>query len=241
MKTEKIMNRRIPLILIAILLASLIPGLAVAQAATGDDLTVEELYLQNVEIGIIREQAVTTSRDSKLLALDNLQELVDEGKVDQNSAEALYLLDYLAMEGVDRVIRMDGRVINYFPMVRKQACNILGQVGGETAKDILLDSLSGEVEPMVMAEAAYALGEVGLDENGEVSRALAFELINQNVTAPDDNFAFAVMLAYEKLAAANNGIREPSVYLSLIQVAEGNYIKPVRDKALQVMDGLRDY
>lgn len=235
------MNRRIPLILIAILLASLIPGLAVAQAATGDDLTVEELYLQNVEIGIIREQAVTTSRDSKLLALDNLQELVDEGKVDQNSAEALYLLDYLAMEGVDRVIRMDGRVINYFPMVRKQACNILGQVGGETAKDILLDSLSGEVEPMVMAEAAYALGEVGLDENGEVSRALAFELINQNVTAPDDNFAFAVMLAYEKLAAANNGIREPSVYLSLIQVAEGNYIKPVRDKALQVMDGLRDY
>ncbi|MFP4562497.1 MAG: HEAT repeat domain-containing protein [Spirochaetia bacterium] len=235
------MNRRLPLILIATVLASIVPGLAFGQSSTGDDLTVEELYLQNVEIGIIREQAVTTSRDSKLLALDNLQELVDEGKVDQNSAEALYLLDYLAMEGVDRVIRLDGRVINYFPMVRKQACNILGQIGGETAKDILLDSLGDEEEPMVMAEAAYALGETGLDENGEVSRALAFELISQNVTAPDDNFAFAVMLAYEKLAAANNGIREPSVYLSLIQVAEGNYIKPVRDKALEVMDSLRDY
>ena len=235
------MKRRIPLILTAVVLASLAPGFAFGQDATGDDLTVEELYLQNVEIGIIREQAVTTSRDSKLLALDNLQELVDEGKVDQDSVEALYLLDYLAMEGVDRVIRMNGRVINYFPMVRKQACNILGQIGGDTSKDILLDSLSDEVEPMVMAEAAYALGEVGLDENGEVSRALAFQLISQNVTAPDDNFAFAVMLAYEKLAAANNGIREPSVYLSPIQAAEGNYIKPVRDKALQVMDSLRDY
>lgn len=235
------MNKRIPLVFIVILLALLIPGSVTGQAATGDDLTVEELYLQNVEIGIIREQAVTTSRESKLLALDNLQELVDEGRVDENSAEALYLLDYLAMEGVDRVIRMNGRVINYFPMVRKQACNILGQVGGATARDILLDSLSGEVEPMVMAEAAYALGEVGLDEGGSVSRALAYELINQNVVAPDNNFAFAVMLAYEKLAAANNGIREPSVYLSLIQVAEGNYIKMVRDKAFQVMDSLRDY
>ena len=235
------MNKRIPLIVIATLLAFLVTGFAAGQEGTGDDLTVEELYLQNVEIGIIREQAVTTSRESKLLALDNLQELVDEGRVDENSAEALYLLDYLAMEGVNRIIRMDGRVINYFPMVRKQACTILGQVGGETAKDILLDSIADEVEPMVMAEAAYALGQIGLDENGEVSRALAYELINQNVTSPDDNFAFATMLAYEKLAAANNGIREPSVYLSLIQVAEGNYIKTVRDKALQVMDSLRDY
>ena len=63
----------------------------------GEEVTVEELYLQNIEIGIIREQAVSINRDAKLLALENIQELVSDGEIDEDSAEAIYLLDYLAL------------------------------------------------------------------------------------------------------------------------------------------------
>ncbi len=233
-------SRKLILFLLFGGLLAVVPFAAFSQAP-GDEVTVEELYLQNIEIGIIREQAVTVDRDSKLLALENLQEMVSEGKINEDSTEALYLLDYLAMEGVNRQVRMNGRLINYYPMVRKKAANILGQIGGEFAINTLMDVLSGDNEPMVKAEAAYALGQIGLNENEEVVRVLAFEIMNQNYSAPDDNFAFAVMLAYEKLAEANNGLWEPTVYLSLIQIANGNYIRTVREKAFEVMDKLRTY
>lgn len=228
-------------ITVLLLLLSIVLPIAVSAQEEDGEITVEERYLESIEIGIIREQAVTLDRDSKLLALDNLQEMVDDGKIDENSAEALYLLDYLAMEGIARQVRMQGRLINYFPMVRRKAANILGQVGGETAKNTLLDVLESDSETMVKSEAVYALGQIGINENEEVARAIAYEIMNQNVVAPDDNYAFATLLAFEKLAEANNGIQEPAVFLALIQIAQGNYIKTVREKALEVMDSLRRY
>ncbi len=236
MKTKMIAGTAVLLLLVL----ALFPCILSAQEKDSE-ITVEERYLENIEIGIIREQAVTLDRDSKLLALDNLQEMVEDGKISEDSAEALYLLDYLAMEGISRQVRMSGRLINYFPMVRKKAANILGQIGGETAKNTLLDVLESDTEPMVKSEAVYALGQIGLNEDEEVSRVIAYEIMNQNVVAPDDNFAFAVMLAFEKLAEANGGIKEPAVYLALIQISQGNYIRAVREKALEVMDSLRRY
>lgn len=226
---------------LGILLLVLGVPLSIPAQEKDEEITVEERYLQNIEIGIIREQAVTLDRDSKLLALDNLQEMVDDGKIGEDSAEALYLLDYLAMEGVSRQVRMEGRLINYFPMVRKKAANILGQIGGETAKNTLLDVLEDDNEPMVKAEAVYALGQIGMNEDEEVARAIAYEVMNQTAVAPDDNFAFAALLAFEKIAETNDGIKEPSVYLAIIQIAQGNYIKVVREKAFEVMDSLRRY
>jgi hypothetical protein len=236
MKTKMIAGTAV--LLLSVL--TLFPSVLVSQEKDSE-ITVEERYLENIEIGIIREHAVTLDRDSKLLALDNLQEMVEDGKISEDSAEALYLLDYLAMEGIGRQVRMSGRLINYFPMVRKKAANILGQIGGDTAKNTLLDVLESDTEPMVKSEAVYALGQIGLNENEEVSRVIAYEIMNQNVVAPDDNFAFAVMLAFEKLAEANGGIKEPAVYLALIQISQGNYIRAVREKALEVMDNLRRY
>lgn len=232
---------RIARLLGILLFIALIPFSIPAQEETEEEITVEERYLRNIEIGIIREQAVSLDRGTKLMALDNLQEMVDEGKIDENSAEALYLLDYLAMEGISRQVRMSGRLINYFPMVRRKAANILGQIGGETAKNTLIDVLEEDNEPMVKSEAVYALGQIGLNEEEEVARAIAYEVMNQNIVAPDDNFAFAVLLSFDKIAEANGGIKEPAVYLALIQIAQGNYVKTVREKALEVMDNLRGY
>ena len=82
-------------------------------------------------------------------------------------------------------------------MVRKEACDLLGKLGGENSKDTLLEVLVQDDEPMVKAEAAYALGKIGYNENDEVARALAFAVVDQDVVNPDSNFAFAVLLAFE--------------------------------------------
>jgi hypothetical protein len=235
----KMIKRCVKFIILLSIIPAVFPALLFSQDS--EEVTPEEQFLQNIEIGIIREQAASLDRDAKLLALDNLEEMINDNKIDENSTEALYLLDYLAMEGVSRQVRMSGRLINYFPMVRKKAAELLGRIGGEFAVTTLLDILNEDNEPMVKAEAAYALGEIGYNEDEEVARVLAYEVMNQNMLEPDDNFAFAVMLAYEKIAEENGGIWEPTVYLSLIQIAQGNYIKMVRDKAFEVMDTLRGY
>jgi HEAT repeat protein len=216
-----------------------------AQENTDDEskgeATVEELYLQSVEMAVIREQAVTIDRGMKLQALDNMAELIESGKINEDSADALYLLDYLAMEGIAREVRVNGRLVNFFPEVRRRACELLGQVGGETATNTLLDVFDKETEPMVLAEAAYAMGKIGNTKNGDVVALLAHKIHHYNVVKPDDNFAFAVLLAFEKIAKANNGIEDPAVYEAVIEIANGNYIRDVRQKAYQVLASLRKY
>ncbi|RKX74111.1 MAG: HEAT repeat domain-containing protein [Spirochaetes bacterium] len=213
------------------------------EAGVEKEKTIEELYLQSIEIKIIMEQAQSESREMKLLALQNIKNMIESGDLSTGSPEAHYVLDYLSQEGITREIREGGRrLVNYYPDIRREACSLLGDLGGENSRATLLRVLAQDIEPMVKAEAAYALGKIGEDENGEVARALANVILSQdNRTSPDNNLAFAVCLAIEKLAKANNGINNESVFRALIEISQGSYIKAVRTKANSVLDELRNY
>ena len=98
---------------------------------------------------------------------------------------------------------------------------------------------------MVKAEAAYALGIIGMNDGNEVVRALLYTLENENPQMPDNNLAYAVCLSVEKIVEANNGDLEGSAYgdlaRTLVRIAQGNYIKTVRRKALQTLEVLKEY
>jgi hypothetical protein len=96
-------------------------------------------------------------------------------------------------------------------------------------------------EPMVLAEAAYALGQIGINEGNEVSKALANVMFVQDPVIPDNNLAFASLLAFEKLAEANRGLTDSAALEAIIGIAQGNYIKKVRLKAIDVLNKLREY
>ena len=193
-------------VFILILLFAAVSGLF-AQTTSGKETTIEELYLQNLEVQIISEQASSTDYEMKLLALKSLKGMVDEGRITQDDERVMQILDSLSKEGVGKVVREDGRQINNFPMVRREACAILGQIGGEDAKNSLLNVLLSDNEPMVRAEAVYSLGLIGLNENNEVTKIISWVILQQDLTRPDNNFAFASILALEKIAEKNNGIK----------------------------------
>lgn len=203
--------------------------------------TVEELYLGSIETRIIREQAVNPEYETKRLALENLQEMLGDGKLTSDSKDAINLLIYLSMEGSGRIVRENGRVINNYPDIRMLSCRILGEVGGADAQNVLTDVVRFDTEPMVLAEAAYALGKIGKNDNNQVVQILADKVLRWSITKPDNNFAFATVLAFEKIAEKNNGINDPSVFQALIQISQGNYIKDVKLKALEVLDKMRRY
>jgi len=222
--------------------ASAAPGSSPAPAAssTRDTLTIEELYLsQEVEIQLLRNQAFNNNRDSKTLALLDIKGMVESGKVTKDSKEVMAILDALAGEGVYRVVKTDGSVSNNFPEVRRDAVAILGKVGGKVAHDTLYKVLTSDREPMVLAEAVYALG-VAPDANKDSLVYLA-EILHSNsaLALPDQNLSFSALLSVEKIAAKLGGINDPDVINGVLDVVYGRYQRNVVQKALEVLKKMR--
>ncbi len=209
--------------------------------ANGKETTVEELFLQSIELTVIGEMATNSSRESKLEALSSIEDMIENGRASSNDQDLVSILDYLSLSGSGVQMRESGLLINNYPEVRRRACESLGKIGGEEAKASLINILLTEKEPMVLAEAAYGLGTIGLNKNNQVTQALSFSILGQNIMSPDNNYAFAVLLAFEKIAEANNGIEDPSAIRALIRIQNGNYIKTVQRKAKSVIDKLRAY
>ncbi len=204
------------------------------------DVTIEQLYLsQDIELQILRSQATSNDRQVQMLALQTIRSMSQDGNI-QNNPGVTAVLDALATEGLQRQVREGNTVANNYPDVRREACNLLGDVGGQQAKDTLLTVLLEDKEPMVLSEAVYALGKIGLNDNNDVASHIAWVLNHETAkVSPDNNLAFACMLAVEKLSAKSGGISDPEVINALLNVASGNYIRDVRLKSIDVIYKLR--
>ena len=95
---------------------------------------------------------------------------------------------------------------------------------------------------MVVAEAVYSLGLIGGGDQGARVEAVITNIIkSQDLIRPDSNFAFAAASALEMLGKKNNGKVSQEVFAALIRIQNGNYIRPVREKAKQVLDGFTKF
>jgi HEAT repeat protein len=207
---------------------------------SGGQLSIEELYLsQDVEVQIMRSQALANDRESKLLALQTIRSIVDSGQSTVEEGAVVAVLESLGGEGVYRVVRQGGSVINNFPEVRRQAANLLGEVGGDSSKTVLLKMLNNDNEPMVLAEAVFALGKIGIN-TVEVTESMVSALRRNTLQiVPDNNFAFATLLALERLRETDAGIARANILQALIEVVSGNYIEVVKLKAVDLISSLR--
>ncbi|MEX2443359.1 MAG: HEAT repeat domain-containing protein [Alkalispirochaeta sp.] len=202
--------------------------------------TIEELYLsQDLELQIMRSQARANDREMKELALRSIRDMVESGE----TPDGVYvILESLAAEGVGRQVRSNGSIVNNFPEIRRQATELLGQVGGEEAKDTLVGILRDDPETMVLAEAAYALGQIGINENNEVSDYMVQALLRENSSpTPDNNLAFSLIISLERLSEKNGGLPDPEVLNVLLETASSPYIRTVRRRAVEAIVNMREH
>ncbi|MGM0674395.1 MAG: HEAT repeat domain-containing protein [Spirochaetota bacterium] len=236
------MNKRSILMYVLIMLVAVV-GFAQSEDAEGEtgSQTIEELYLsQDVELQIIRGQALSNNRDTKLLALQNIRQMIEDGSLSRDNSGMFTLLQSLASEGTSRQVRSNGGVINNYPDIRRQAAQLLGEVGGSQAKDVLISVLQDDPEPMVLSEAVYALGKIGDNEDNRTVEQIVRVLQVENASeSPDDNLAYASLLALEKIAESQGGLSDPDAINIILEVAGGSYIRPVRLKAVDVLAELR--
>jgi HEAT repeat protein len=210
-----------------------------AFAQSGGERTVEESYLQeSLETMIIREQAYADSKDMKLVALQYIRQAIDEGRMNQDIARAL---EFLATETTSTIIRAGGvgRVINNYPDVRREAALLLGEFKTVEAKDALLKVALSDNEPMVIAAAMRSLGKVGMNDNDDVTQAIAFIVNRFDILMPDNSLAFESLVALELLANAQGGLKDTAAIRAIMRIADGSYITPVRQKARNLLNDLR--
>ncbi|MEI8092892.1 MAG: HEAT repeat domain-containing protein [Spirochaetales bacterium] len=205
--------------------------------------TVEDVYLQSsVEVQVVRSLVNEQGRSEKIKALDFIAKMVETGKVNDKSVDVIVLLDQLGGEGTTSEIRQNGRVINDYPEVRRQAAELLGQIGGDKAREVLLNMAIKDPEPMVISEAVYSLGLIGGgDQSARVESVITNLVKSQDAIRPDSNFAFAAVSSLEMLGKKNNGRVSQEVFAALIKIQNGNYITPVRKKAESVLAAFTKY
>ena len=225
--------------LVLFVLVLVIPMAAFSQTET-PSRTIEDLFLsQDVELQILRSQALGDDPEMKRLALRNIRTMIEQG----SQADGVYIvLEALASEGVGRQIRSGGSVANNFPLIRREATELLGQVGGERAKNTLVRVLRDDPEPTVLAEAAYALGLIGLNENNEVSDRLVRALQVENTSpTPDNNLAFSIILSLERISQRNGGLADAEVINTLLETASSPYMRAVRVRAIEAIVNMREH
>lgn len=231
-------------VFILIVVCLLFAGMAFGQSSADSqrqEQTIEELYLsQDIELQIIRGQALSNDRELKFLALQSIRASVQDGSLTEENPGLFVILQALATEGTARQVRSEGAVINNFPEIRRQSAQLLGEIGGERSQRVLLTILQEDPEPMVLAEAVYALGTIGINEDNDTLNNIVFMLRRENAReAPDNNLAFAALLALEKIAARQGGISDPETINVVLEVAAGSYVRDVRLKAIDVINKLR--
>ncbi|MBI9099245.1 MAG: HEAT repeat domain-containing protein [Spirochaetaceae bacterium] len=206
--------------------------------------TIEDVYLKStVKAQIIRSQAESPDRDMKLIAIQDIGEMINNGEVNENSIEIIDILGDLSAEGIDKRVVEGGRVINNFSMVRKEAVRILGEIGGENARNSILEIFKNENETMVLTEAVLALSKAGIDEDGEVLDLISWTMHSQTAVNKDNTFANASLSAIQKLAKDNEGLDDEKLFREIAAIADprNGYITVVRMKALQLLDELQSY
>ncbi|MDR1575229.1 MAG: HEAT repeat domain-containing protein, partial [Treponema sp.] len=167
--------------------AAFIGAGAVAAQTSNQEMSVEESYLQeSIELMVIRETSRADSRDQKLVALEYISEAIERGNKSEDIHQAL---EYLSMEGIVNKTRENGRLVNNFPDVRRQAVRYLGEIGTAEAKNTLLKICLADNEPMVLQEAIKSLGAIGMNDNDETVSTITWIVSRFDVLYPDNLLA----------------------------------------------------
>ncbi|MDR0441899.1 MAG: HEAT repeat domain-containing protein [Treponema sp.] len=223
------------LLAIAIIFASV----SWAQSNSAEEMTVEQSYRQEaIEMMLIRETSRVNTREQKMIALEYIGEALNRGST---NPEVRQTLEYLSQEGTRSVARENNRVINNYPDVRRQSAKYLGQIKTEEAKDALIEIIKFDNEPMVLQEAIKALGEIGIDTNGDTIANIAWVVSRFDTLNPDNMIAIATIDAFEKIAKKNGGIKDPAAINLLLRISTGHYVKPVQERAKQLLADMRSF
>jgi len=198
------------------------------------ETSVESEYLNDVDGDIIMTLAESDEYDNKLVAIQYLAAALEDGNTSDSVIQAL---DRLAGDGLTTQNRTNGRLMNNFPEIRREACKLMAKVPTEHSKNMLISIAVADNEPMVIAAAVKSLGEIGINENDEAVDAIAFANRRNQVLNPTSSLALEVLNAFEMLADKTENKKTMIDAIARIST-DYHYVTPVRQKAYKLLKTL---
>jgi hypothetical protein len=114
---------------------------------------------------------------------------------------------------------------------------LLAKLGGDEARDALINMLTNDSSPMVKAESCNSLAVVKDNANGEALRAIVY--VYRSTYKPDPNFVFAIITAVKTIAKGNAAAYADAV-LILSEIQMGQYNRKIRESAYEAIQSLND-
>ncbi|MCL1992574.1 MAG: HEAT repeat domain-containing protein [Spirochaetes bacterium] len=188
----------------------------------------EEFAPETIRSWIIRETARSTNLEQKLIALQFVSDLMEAG---ETGREIIETLEFLAIEGIINQTFESGRLTNNFPTARREAVRLLGVLGTEEARQILVRAILAETESMVLAEAVRSLGVIGTNPNDQTASAIAWAVTRFDTLNPNNLLALSAIDTFQILAGSEEGVTNPNIARLLVRISEGSYVRVVRERA----------
>lgn len=183
-------------------------------------------------------------RSSQLDALTQIRGLLagNPAKFPSSDRPAVYdALSAIAMSGTGRPAISGTAVINDYPLIRMQACEELGALGGKQAVTVLLRVMREDSDPFVLAEAAYQLGQLKQDNHNVVSNAIVGALRRMPGRSQDGVFAYSALVALSQLAKTHKGRINQGVYSAIQDIGQMGYGARVAKEAARALQSVLAY
>jgi len=178
----------------------------------------------------IREKAFSDYRELKASALDSIEEYLNYKIFMPLYADKIEeILGFLSSESVYNKQYVLGKIVNDFPSVRAKSNTLLGLLGTERARGILVKLLEAEQNETVESACITSLGLIGMDPEGASERALA-EVLMKNKN--NERITVNVIKSLERIGVMNRGFKFKSTYSKLISAA-GSVTNTAVQRALE--------
>lgn len=186
---------------------------------------------------ILRELAFSESSELKQQALGDIEKYLRGDRFLPLHLQTLEeVLGYLTAEGVTIRKYTSGVPSPGYPAVRQRACGLLGALESEGARDILLDVVRRDEVLSVRIAALEALGEIGMDPDGELAALLSWEAR----TGTDERLLLAGLETLFRILQGSPAPAGPEAYRVMGELARGEHSRRVRRRASELLSELAE-
>ncbi len=201
--------------------------------------TIEDKLLKKKEQKIVNYyyQAKAHGREGKLIVLDSILKDISDKNYTKDDVKLVELVSFLAQEGSTRQEYENNRLVNDYPDVRRNACIVLAKIGGEQARDALLEVLHQDQSFVVKAEACNSLALLKDDPTGQILRTIVYTY--RSTYKPDQNFVIAIINAIKTISKGNEQVYGDAIII-LSEIQMGQFTRTVREEAYKAIKFLNE-
>jgi hypothetical protein len=177
---------------------------------------------------LLRELAYSGSPELKRMALRDIEaHLAGRRYLDVHLVVLEEVLGYLAGEGV--IYRSSTRPASAAgdSQIRLEACRLLGELGSEGARAVLLQVMCADEDSGIKVAAVDSLATVGFDPDGELARAILY----REGESGQESFHLACARTLYRIIVGSEAAVHPDNYRALALLAHSDASEKVRERA----------